>query len=210
MYVPERFKQTDPEVIRAFIRENPFGILISTDGERQMATHLPLLVAELPGGRMSLKGHMSRQNPQWEKLSADREVLVVIPGPHTYVSAGWYKGNGVPTWNYMSVHAYGTPVLLEGQALYELLDALVKAQESRSSNPGGYGLSGLPDGYVHGMMKGIVGFDVTVSRVEASFKLSQKTDPIDYDTVIRKLKGRSDTDSHRIAEEMDKRRPPAP
>jgi transcriptional regulator len=209
MYVPERFKETDPEVIRAFIRENPFGILISTDGERQMATHLPLILVELPGERMSLKGHMSRQNPQWEKLSADKEVLVVFPGPHTYVSAGWYKGPGVPTWNYMSVHAYGTTGLLEGQALYELLNALVRAQESRTANPGGYSLSGLPDGYVQGMMKGIVGFDITVTRLEASFKLSQKTDPVDYDTVIRKLKGRSDTDSHRIAEEMEKRRPPA-
>jgi transcriptional regulator len=107
----------------------------------------------------------------------------------------------------MVVHACGVPRLIDGRELYALLDALVTGQESRSTDGRGYSLSELPDGYVQSMMKGIVGFAITVARVEASFKLSQNTDPLDHDSVTGALLRRGDTNSVRITEEMARRRP---
>jgi len=206
MYVPARFRESDPAVLRAFLREHSFATLVTIDALRPIATHLPLLVRDTREGGVALLGHVSRENPQWKTFDPHAEALVIFQGPHTYISAAWYKAAGVPTWNYMSVHAYGVPRLVEGPELRGLLDELVQLHESRSNARSRYSLAGLPEGYVEGMMKGIVGFSIAVTRLEASFKLSQNADADDRENVIRGLQRRGDADSARIADAMARRR----
>jgi transcriptional regulator len=206
MYVPARFRESDTAVLRAFLREHSFATLVTMDALRPIATHLPLVVRDLDDGAVALLGHMSRENPQWKTFDPHAEALVIFQGPHTYISAGWYKAAGVPTWNYMSVHAYGVPGLLDAPELHALLDELVQFHESRSNAGSRYSLSGLPKAYVEGMMKGIVGFSIAVTRLEASFKLSQNADANDHENVIRELRRRGDADSVRIADAMARKR----
>ncbi len=206
MYVPERFREADPRTIRDFMTENSFATLVTMDAARPIATHLPVLVRDGPGG-LQLQGHLSRENPQWATLDRETrgpgaEVLVIFPGAHAYVSAGWYAGPGVPTWNYMSVHAYGTPRLMHGDELLQALRELVRFHEARETTGKRYDLDGLPEGFVRGMMKGIVGFSIEVTRLEASFKLSQRADPADRASVVRQLSLRGDESSRRIADAM--------
>ena len=53
-----------------------------------------------------LIGHMARANAHWQ-VAADQRVLAIFHGPHAYVSPGWIEAqNVVPTWNYVTVHAY--------------------------------------------------------------------------------------------------------
>lgn len=205
MYVPDRFRETDRRAIRAFMRGHSFATLVTVDGNRPVATHVPVVVRDGPGDGMVLEGHVSRQNPQGSTFGTGREALVIFPGPHAYVSAGWYRGPAVPTWNYMSVHAYGTASVVEESGLLGILQRLVEANERGGST--GYSLEGLPEGYVEGLMKGIVGFTIDVVRLEASFKLSQNTAPESYERVIVELGRRGDEGSRRIAEEMARRRP---
>ncbi len=87
MYVPARFRETDPAVIRSFMRAHSFAILVTVDGTRPVATHVPVLVEDGPGGRLVLRGHLSRENPQWRTFGGQTEALAIFPGPHTYAQA---------------------------------------------------------------------------------------------------------------------------
>ena len=207
MYVPDRFRVDDPKTIAAFIREHPFGCIVSWDGKRPSATHIPFLLEETGSG-LRLQGHLSRANPQWMGFHGE-EALVVFEGPHTYISAGWYSRPGVPTWNYRIVHAYGIPELVDDpKELGRILDGLVRSQEALYRTGTGYDLSQLPDGFVERMAQGIVGIRMPVARFEASFKLSQNTDATDYENVIVRLRDRGDTYSAAIADAMAAARRP--
>lgn len=200
MYVPSAFREQDPVEIRKLLRANPFATLVSWDGVRPLATHLVLDARDGPSGGLVLSGHLSRANPQWRTFRPDTEVLAVFLGHHAYISPTWYREPGVPTWNYQAVHVYGAPRLIEDTAELEaLLARLVERFEPA------YRLAGLPEGHVANTMKGIVGFEIPVTRVEATSKLSQNKDDWDVSTVIRGLEKRGDPDSAAIAREMRRR-----
>src|SRR3989304_9991360 len=97
MYIPKFFRDQDAAQILAFLRQNSFAALVTYDGERPIATHLPVEIVGDPGGPLTILSHMARANPQWRTFG-DREVLLMFPGAHTYISARWYNHVNVPTW----------------------------------------------------------------------------------------------------------------
>ena len=209
MYIPASFRETDPDNVRAFLREHGFATLVSIDGSRPVATHLLLESRTLDDGRLALCGHMARANPQWKTFSAASEVLAVFQGPHSYVSAGWYSVPSAPTWNYTSVHAYGVPRIVDGRGeLFALLKRLVDTQEGRYPPGKRYTIESLPDDVLQGMMNGIVGFEIVVSRTEAAAKMSQNRSEKDYRNIIDQLNAQEDTDSRAVAAEMKRRMGP--
>src|SRR5689334_20581097 len=125
MYVPHRYEEKDKDTLRAFIRENSFAILVSVQDGRPLATHIPLLLEKDAEGRDILMGHISRGNEQKHTLTDGAQVLAIFPGPHAYISPRWYTQMNVPTWNYISVHLYGTVSIIEGDALRQALIRLV-------------------------------------------------------------------------------------
>jgi transcriptional regulator len=134
-------------------------------------------------------------------------VLLIFNGPNTYVSPTWYGHLNVPTWNYEAVHLYGTPRLIEpGDELRGILARLIRRYETESD----YRLEGLPADFVEKEIKGVMGFQVRVTRLEASFKLSQNRNDEDHASVIRELEKRGDEGSSAVAAEMKKNRPPNP
>lgn len=202
MYIPKINAVTDEAVIDDFIRTNDFAIVVSApSGEANgelVATHVPLELITRPDGQRLLYGHVAKANPHWRALSPEKPVLAIFAGPHTYISPRWYEHPDVPTWNYMTAHVYGKPRLIENEAeLYATLSRLVQRHEGES----GYTLEGLPE-KVAAQIHGVVGFEITVERIEAKFKLSQNRKAADYASIIAQLRQREDAESHAVAQAM--------
>ncbi|MGQ0603566.1 MAG: FMN-binding negative transcriptional regulator [Anaerolineales bacterium] len=202
MYIPKINAVTDDAVIDDFIKKNDFAIVVSApSGEANgepLATHLPLELVTRADGQRLLYGHFAAANPHWRALSAEKPVLAIFSGTHTYISPRWYEHPDVPTWNYMTAHVYGTPRLIEDEAeLFAALSRLVTRYEGNS----GYTLEGLPPKVSH-QIRGVVGFEITVERVEAKFKLSQNRKSTDYANIIAHLRQREDAQSQAVAEAM--------
>ena len=197
MYIPKLYREEDREKILEFLKQNNFPALVSHDGEKLIATHLPVEVVQAEDGALTILGHMSRANPQWKSFG-EQEVLLIFQGTHTYISPRWYDHVNVPTWNYMMVHLYGKVRLVEGDELYSLLSQLVQKHEVRTS----YSLERLPQDFVQKEMNGVVGFAVDVTRVDASYKLSQNRNNADHENIIRELEGRGDEHSVGVAKSM--------
>ena len=197
MYIPKLYREEDREKILEFLKQNNFPALVTFDGEKPTATHLPVDVLENENGSLAILGHMSRANPQWRSFG-EQEVLLIFQGAHTYISPRWYDHVNVPTWNYMMVHVYGKVRLVEGEELYSLLNRLVKNHEE----PNAYDLESLPQDFVQKEMNGVVGFAVDVTRVDAGYKLSQNRNDGDHENIIRELVGRGDENSAAVAKSM--------
>ena len=203
MYIPKLYREEDRGKILEFLRQNEFATLVTYDGEKLTASHLPLEVFE-DGEKLFINGHMSKANPQWKTFEENPEVLVIFQGPHTYISPTWYNHVNVPTWNYQAVHVYGKPrVVSEHDERYEILSRLVKRHEGKTD----YRMETLPRDFVEKEMNGIVAFQIVVKRIEANYKLSQNRDDENYRSVISHLEEREDEMSHEVAEAMKKQRP---
>lgn len=174
MFIPPHFRIDDRDTLLNFIEQYGFATLVTTgtDGV-PFATHLPLLLDRAAG---VLLGHLSRSNPHWQ-MFADRESLAVFHGPHAYVSPTWYSTHpAVPTWNYAVVHVYGTPRLLTPEQTGEVVDRLTSKYEGGRATPWP---GELPERYREGMLAGIVGFELPLTRVEGKFKLGQNRSAAD-------------------------------
>jgi transcriptional regulator len=201
LYIPALYREEDRQKIIAFLSQNNFPAIVSFDGEKPVATHAPVEVTEDENGSITIYGHFSRANPQW-KTFGQQEVLLIFQGAHTYISPRWYNHVNVPTWNYMMVHVYGTVRMVQGEELFALLSRLVHQHEVNSP----YRLESLPQEFVQKEIKGVVGFAIHVSRIEAGYKLSQNRSDEDHDNIVRELDQRSDVDSAKIARAMWEKR----
>ena len=207
MYIPSRYRELDPEVIELFLRDNDFATLVSFDGQQPVATHLLVDFEHRADETLVLNGHMARANRHWRAFEDGREALVIFAGPHTYISPRWYNHTNVPTWNYMAVHVYGRPrIVSETAELFALLKRLVDKHEGGAGGERPYRLQDLPADFAATQMKAIVGFQIEVARMEASFKLSQNRDHESYDNVVAELYRRTDDNSLAVADEMTRRR----
>lgn len=208
MYVPEPFALDDPARVAEVIRGFSFALLVSArDGQAPVATHLPILHDPEAGTNGTLLGHVARANPHWRDLealgAAGGEVMVVFAGPQAYVSPSWYApGPAVPTWNYVAVHAYGVPRLIDdpvrGRAL---LDRLVATYEAGSPAP--WSTATQDEKYLDRMRRGIVAFEIPIARIESKAKLSQNRDVGDRRRVVQALRAAGDEGADALAEWME-------
>ncbi len=189
----------DPDEIRNFINENSFAILISNNEGKINATHIPVLFESGEGSKGFLYGHFAKANQQWKNI--DKEVLVIFPGAHKYISPTWYESNQtVPTWSYISVHIYGNIEIVNSkEKKIKLVKDLVKYFESDESS---YSTDQLKQSYFDGLINGIVGFKIEITRIEGKKKISQNHPEERQKRVIDKLKEIGDDDSQKIVEKM--------
>lgn len=200
MYTPKFNQVTDRRLLIEAMRANSFAIVFGPlnlpDG-RHHATHLPLVVKD-DGPHGVLEGHFARANSHWQWL-ANHETLVVFSGPHSYVSPLLYAERlSVPTWNYIAIHAYGTLELVEGDADKEaLLTDLIDANDPAYADQ----WKSLPDSYRRTMLGGIVGFRISIARIEGKFKLSQNRPEIDR-RAVHHAHARGNSDQQSLADWM--------
>lgn len=178
MYVPAHFKVEDATRLRGFIEENPFGILVTEAGGRPFATHLPVLIDNAAGAPTHLLGHIARANSQWHHFEAGGEVLLIFHGPHAYISPFWYAAaEAVPTWNYAAVHAYGKPRVIENETrTRQLVERLTQQYEKGRAEEL---FARWSPAFLEKMLKGIVAFEIEVTRLEGKFKLGQNRSAAD-------------------------------
>ena len=206
VYLPPVFTETRPEILIAHLERYDFAMLVSDRGQGLVASHVPFLV-ERQGDELHLLGHLARPNPQVADLSGGGEVLAIFSGPHAYVSPRWYaSGPAVPTWNYAAVHAYGIARLIDDtEWLRDFLRRLVQRHETGSETP--WRLEDQPEAYISGMLKGIVGFDIGLTRLEGKFKLSQNRPTADRPRIIAALEADRGAQAAEIAQLMREREP---
>jgi transcriptional regulator len=203
MYTDKNTQETDPEKIIGFIRQHNFGALVSAIDGNLQATHLPFELTGDNSAAVSLKTHMARANKQWKTLSADTEVMVIFQGPNSYISPRWYDHINVPTMNYIAVHVYGKPKIIQDpEEIYHMLKHQIEAYEKEHIAE--YNIETLPSQYLQNQMRALVALEISISRIEANFKLSQNRDEANYKNIIEQLRKREDPNAVAIADEMMK------
>jgi transcriptional regulator len=191
MYLRPAFTETDPARIHALIRDNPFGLLVTTGRRGIEASHIPFILRE-QGEGFVLLAHLAAANPQCDALDGG-EALAVFSGPHAYVSPGWYKTQpAVPTWDYAAVHVAGKLRLVEEPAPL--------MREMEGMDPLGFTLDGMPDQFRRGMLSGIRAFELHPSSVQAQWKMSQNRSRADRLAVAAALREQGGVMEAQVAE----------
>lgn len=199
MYTPEIYKNEDPESIKAFLKENSFGILINQTNGKLCATHIPIELEVNAEGKEILQGHISKLNPQAEGFAENDQILAIFTGPHSYISSSWYDHENVPTWNYIAVHIYGRIKIVDYDTSVEQLKKLVDKYEANSENP-----IRVEDLSAKTMReaRGIFGFEIEIDEIQATKKLSQNRDDHNYKNIISELEKTENPQSIAVAKEM--------
>jgi transcriptional regulator len=196
-----RYLMTDPEEVRRLVRDHPWATLVSPAGTGLVASHYPVLLEEAAstGDDITIVSHVGRPDDELHELGR-HEVLVIVQGPHDYVSPSWYApGDLVPTWNHVTAHLYGVPEILGEEENYAVLGRLTDHFERHE--PGGRSLAEDEAG-TRRAARGTVGFRLRVRRFDARAKLSQNKAPEVVETIIGRLEERNPA----LAEEMRRHR----
>jgi transcriptional regulator len=210
MYTPRHFAFPEgaERRLQDLIEEHNFGLLVADGGDDPPeAAHLPFVLERARGPRGTLIAHVARANPIWRRFAPGREVLVVFQGPHAYVSPDWYAASGlVPTWNYIAVHGYGIPRLLEDETpATAALVALTDAMEAGLAPKAPWTLERVSERARRGLVRGIVAFEIELLRLEGKQKLNQNRSAADRAGVIAALEAQGDAESRAMAQAMRER-----
>jgi transcriptional regulator len=201
MYIPNAFREDDIEKLVAFMRANSFATLVSIQDNIPVASHIPLVVT-VQDNIVKLTGHLAKLNTHW-KVFGVNESLAVFSGPHAYISPFLYeKRESVPTWNYIAVHAYGTPQVITLGDSPELMDKMIDEMIDIYGCDYKSQWHSLSNDFREGMMNGIIGFEMTVTRLEGKYKLSQNRSHADQYNVAHALLQSADPAAHAIGAEI--------
>ncbi|MEU8948392.1 FMN-binding negative transcriptional regulator [Streptomyces sp. NPDC048489] len=209
MYVPRHFAPTD-ESVRQLLDRHGAADLITVTEEGLRATLLPFVHDPDAGEHGSLIGHMARNNDQW-RLPTQGPALVIVRGPDAYVTPTWYPSKAehhrhVPTWNYLTAHVHGELLVHDDPAWVEdQVRRLTDKHEAGAVTP--WSVDDAPAAYLQGQLRAIVGVELSITRVEAKFKLSQNRAQSDITGVVRGLRSRGRGEDHAMADAVDAHRP---
>ena len=203
MYQPPHFREDRLDVQHALIRAHPFGAMVTLGPDGLIANHYPFVVDAAASTFGTLRAHMSRANDQWKYLSGIQEALVIFQGPHAYITPSWYAtkaetGKVVPTWNYALVHVHGRPrVVDDADWLLRHVSELTAINEASQTEPSS--VSDAPAEFVAGLLKGIIGFELEITRIEGKWKASQNRPVADRAGVVQGLSQLPDERSQAMA-----------
>ncbi len=192
MYRPPHFIEDRPEVLRALIRARPLATLVTAGADGLTANHIPFIIED-GGAHGVLHAHLARANGQLQALRGGAEALVIFQGPQAYVSPSWYALKAethrvVPTWNYVTVHAWGAPrVIDDPEWIRDQIGRLTRLQEAGKPEP--WAVEDAPAEFIAAQIRGIAGLEIPIARIEGKWKVSQNRSQPDRDGVARGLAG---------------------
>jgi len=200
MYVNPHFAERELPVLHDAIEAARFGLLVlCADGP--LAAHIPFVLHREEGSYGTLCAHVAGNDPLARHLGDGREALAVFGGPRAYVSPRWYAGAGLPTYNYVAVHAYGRPRPVEDRdAVLAHLAELAEVHERGRSDPWRFGEAPAED--LARLLPHLLAFTLPIDAIQGKRKLSQNRSPEDRDGVIDGLRQRGGDDDLAIAEAM--------
>jgi transcriptional regulator len=196
MYIPEPYKVNDDSDARQFIKDNPFGLLITQSVETVFTTLLPVLVSENHDGSLKLKGHMAALNEQ-SRTGASMNCKIIFTGPHSYISPAWYPKPGVPTWNYIAVEASGMINWLDEKESIELIKSQMIMHEGEKA------MNSDTDLLIRNMLDQLVCFAINVNKLEMCVKMSQDKNPDHIRSIVQGLRSTDTPIANQIAELME-------
>ncbi len=196
MYVPAHFAENRIPALHDAIRAHGFAALVTMTADGMIASHLPMLIDPEPAPNGTLIGHLARPNPQTK--GAIGEALAIFMGPDGYITPSYYPTKRetekvVPTWNYSTIHAYGTIRFFDDRdRLLDIVTALTNRHERDRAAP--WAVTDAPTDFVQGMLNGIIGLELTITRLQGKWKMSQNRPPADRIGVVDGLRedGRTD------------------
>lgn len=196
MYLPPSFTESDPDKLYQFIVDYSFATVIINSQDELEIAHLPL---SLNATKDKLFGHIAKPNPLAKLLQSNQKVKVIFHGPHGYISPTFYPEpiDQVATWNYAVVHVDGIISQLNPELLSSKLDELQSQQDTTYAidwrNP-----------HISRKLAGIIGFEITISKIIGKFKLSQNRTKDEQDNIIHHLEQSEDANSLELASYMQK------
>lgn len=202
--MPDHFREERIDVLHGFIRKYNFASLVTMGSSGIIASHVPLILDASAGRHGTLRGHLSRANPQWRDLTEQVDALAIFSGPHHYISPSWYAstkehGRVVPTWNYAAVHAYGRLRLYDDrQRLLRNVQDLTDTHEANFPQP--WKVSDAPEEYIEGLLHAIVGIEMAIERIEGKWKVSQNRPRVDREGVAAALRQSATADGIAMAD----------
>ena len=190
MYQPGhgRFVTRDPAALLAELSAAVPATLVTLSGGALRASILPMLFDPRDGEHGTLRGHFARGNPQWRETDTSVEALAIFNGPEAYVSPRLYPSTReserhVPTWNYVTVQAAGPLAIIDDRDwLLDIVRRLTVRHESSAERP--WSADDVPSDYLEAQLRGIVGLELRITRLDAKRKLSQNRDASDAASVI--------------------------
>jgi transcriptional regulator len=204
LYQPPHFREDRLDAQHALVRARPLGLLVTAGPAGLLANPVPFLLDADASPLGTLRCHLARANPQWRDIAAGLdEALVVFQGPDAYVTPSWYAtkretGKVVPTWNYAIVQARGRPRLVEDRDwLARQVAALTALREAGRAEP--WAVSDAPPPFVEAQLKGIVGVEIEIARIEGKTKASQNRPGADRAGVSAGLWGEGTGDAALMA-----------
>jgi len=193
MYVPSHFREDRVPVLHDAIDAAGLATLVTVDANGLDASHVPMLLDRSAGPLGTLYGHIAKPNPQWRAAAPDLLALAVFLGSDAYVTPSWYPtkqqtGKVVPTWNYVAIHAHGRVKFFDDEErLLGLVTRLTEAREAARPQP--WAVSDAPAEFIRAHLKGIVGFELSIARLEGKWKMSQNRPAEDRAGVVQGLQG---------------------
>ncbi len=203
MYIPRAFRQEDLDELVAFMQAHSFITLVSILDGAPFASHVPVVLRR-DGDSLSLHGHLAKANPHWQAFGAG-ESLAIFTGPHAYISPSNYdQRESVPTWNYIAVHAAGPVEVMHASgdraALEQEMRAMIRAFDGAYEQQ----WDSLSERYREGMIQGVVGFSMAVTRLEGKAKLSQNRSLADQHRVSAALLAGDDPAAQAVGAAMQR------
>ncbi|TVZ26676.1 PaiB family negative transcriptional regulator [Gillisia sp. Hel_I_86] len=183
MYQPKKYKKQDPEYLYKFIEDHPFATIL-VQGERLLATHIPVLIEGAPQN-FRLYFHIANFNEMLPFLKEGAEVLIVFQGVHGYISSSWYKKKDISTWDYSAVHINANVKMQTSAELESSLEKLVHKFERGQEKPLFY--KEIPKAMLKEHLPLITGFWCEPYKIEAVAKLHQSYKKQDVTAVIEHL-----------------------
>ncbi|MCV7229158.1 FMN-binding negative transcriptional regulator [Mycolicibacterium komossense] len=204
MYTPAFNSVEEETAIRAMVSAIGSAQFVTVDDDGfPTATLLPIIWE-----RDTVIAHIARANPQWGTVADGSPALLICAGPQAYISPSWYAakyehGRVVPTWNYTAVHLTGTVrVHHDADWLHQAVDRLTITHEGPRELP--WQVTDAPEAFIQGQLRGIVGLEITVTRVEGKAKLSQNRSAADRRGVVEGLRGEAAVGAEAVASEMER------
>jgi transcriptional regulator len=183
MYIPPHFVQDQPDELHRLMREHPLGTLVTAGPAGLDADHLPFEFDPAGGPLGTLRAHVARANPLWQRCPSGSPVLVIFRGAEAYVSPSWYPSKHeahrqVPTWNYEVVHAHGTLAVHDDERFVRgLVARLTRHHEAAEPRP--WKMGDAAPGFIDDMLRQVVGIEIAVTSLVGKSKLGQNKDARD-------------------------------
>ncbi|MGO8983665.1 MAG: FMN-binding negative transcriptional regulator [Terriglobales bacterium] len=191
MYIPKANEEKRVPVMQELMASRPLATLVTLGASGLFASHVPMVLEDDGSSFGVLKCHLSRANKQWRDFVPTVEALAIFAGHQHYISPTWYPGTKehgkeVPTWNYVVVHAYGPlKVIEDSHWLLTNVEKLTNIQEAASPVP--WKASDAPADFIASQLKGIVGLELSIRRLEGKWKVSQNRTERDRNGVLEGL-----------------------